>query len=137
MPNRWPTIKINGHEKFGFISKAGRLPPKEGIDPDRANYSVMINVSSKRDYEPYNAPVSMMMPPLTIADELTDEVEDLRSGIREYIAQESVKFVRGEKSVETDWEAYLETLDGLGLPRYLEIYQQTYDEQKERWAAVQ
>ena len=137
MPNRWPTININGHEKFGFISKMGRLPPKEGIDPDRADYNVMINVSSKRDYEPYNAPVSMMLPPLTIPDELIDEVEDLRSGIRDYIEIESVKFVRGEKSVETDWEKYLGDLDGLGLPRYLEIYNQLYEEQKEIWAAVQ
>ena len=45
--------------------------------------------------------------------------------------------MRGEKSVDTDWETYLEDLNRLGLPRYLEIYQQLYDEQKERWAAVQ
>ena len=78
-----------------------------------------------------------MLPPMIVPDELSDEVEDLQSGIGEYISQESVRFVRGENSVETEWETYLEKLNGLGLPRYLEIYQQLYNEQKERWAAVQ
>ena len=136
MPNRWNTVDINGDEKFGFISKVGRLPPKEGIDPDRAGYEEILQSSSNQNYEPYNAPASLMLPPLIIPTELTDELEDLNSGISEYIGQESVKFVRGEKSAEDDWETYLEDLDGLGLPRYLEIYQQLYDEQKDRWAAV-
>ena len=136
MPNRWNTVDINGDEKFGFISKVGRLPPKEGIDPDRTGYIDILQSSSKQNYDPYNAPVSLMLPPLIIADEFTDELADLNSGIREYIGQESVKFVRGEKSVEDDWQTYLEDLDSLGLPRYLEIFQQLYDEQKDRWAAV-
>ena len=136
MPNRWSTVDINGDEKFGFLSKAGRLPPKEGIDPDRAGYNEILHSSSKQNYDPYSAPVSLMLPPLIIPDELTDELEDLSSGIDEYIELESVKFVRGEKSVETDWQTYLEDLDSLGLPRYLEINQQLYDEQKDRWAVV-
>ena len=136
MPDRWNVVSIDGHEKFGR-NTFGRLPAKEGIDPDRAGYEAILYSSSKQNYEPYSAPVSLMLPPLVIADAFADEVEDLSNGISEYISQESVKFVRGEKSVETDWETYLETLDGLGLPRYLEIYQQTYDEQKGRWAAVQ
>ena len=136
MPNRWNTVDLNGDEKFGFLSKVGMPPPKEGIDPDRAGYEAILQSSSKQNYDPYSAPASLTLPPLIIADEITDELEDLDSGISEYIELESVKFVRGEKSVEDDWETYLEDLDGLGLPRYLEIYQQTYDEQKDRWAAV-
>ena len=134
MPNRWPTVKIRGHEKFGITTRIGRLPPKEGIDPDRANGTIMLEVSSKRDYEPYNAPLSLMMPELIIPDDLTDELEDLRNGIRDYIEIESIKFVRGEKSPETDWEKYLSDLDDLGMQRYLEIYNQLYNEQKELWA---
>ena len=137
MPNRWSTIDINGDEKFGFVSKVGRLPPKEGIDPDRAGYEEVLFSSSKQNYEPYSVPASMMLPPLIIGDELADEVEDLKNGIEEYIEIESVRFVRGEKSIETDWETYLGDLDGLGLGRYLEIHQQLYDEQKDRWTAVQ
>ena len=136
MPNRWPSINIVGDEKFNLAHRKGRFPIQEGVDPDRAGYEEVLQISSKKYYDQYNAPASLMLPPLVIADELTDEIEDLNSGIGEYIGQESVKFVRGEKSVEDDWETYLEDLDGLGLPRYLEIYQQTYDQQKDRWAAV-
>ena len=137
MPQRWPSVNIIGNEKFNLAHRKGRFPVQEGIDPDRAGYEEILQISSKKYYEPYSAPVSLTLPPLIIADELADEFTDLKSGIDEYIDQESVRFVRGEKSVETDWETYLETLDGLGLPRYLEINQQAYDEQKERWAAVQ
>ena len=136
MHGRWNTVDIDGDEKLSSRSKFGTLPPKEGVNPDRAGYEAILYSSSKQNYDPYSAPASLILPPLIIADNFADELEDLNNGIGEYIRLEAIKFVRGEKSVETDWETYLEDLDGLGLPRYLEIYQQTYDEQKDRWAAV-
>ena len=138
MPTRWNTVLINDSEKFDFGTKFGPMPEKQNVaNPDRDGYENILQSSSEQNYEPYNAPVSLMLPPLVIADAFADEVEDLSRAIDEYIEIESVKFVRGKKSIETDWETYLRDLDGLGLPRYLEIYQQMYDEQKERWAAVQ
>ena len=37
------------------------------------------------------------------------------------------KFIRGEASLENDWDSYLRELDNIGLKRYLEIYQEAYD----------
>ena len=137
MPTRWNTVYISEHEKFDSGTKFGPMPDKQDVEnPDRDGYENILHSSSQQNYNPYNAPVSLMLPPLAIPDNFADEIEDLSRAIDEYVELESVKFVRGEKSVETDWETYLEDLDGLGLPRYLEIYQQTYDEQKDRWAAV-
>ena len=37
------------------------------------------------------------------------------------------KFVRGEMSLDNDWDTYLKELENIGLSRLLEIYQAAYD----------
>ena len=133
-PNIGPTIYIDGSPQFGFLGALGLPPPEEGIDPDRSNYETILGTGSKNYYQPYNPPTSLILPPLTIPEQFADEVEDIGSAIRDYIGQESVKFIRGENSFEDGWDNYLQKLEGLGLPRYLEIYQAQYEAEKERWA---
>ena len=135
-PNIGPTIYIEGSPQFGFLGALGLPPPEEGVDPDRSNYETILGTGSKNYYQPYNPPASAILPPLTMREEFADEIEDIGSAIRDYISQESVKFIRGENSFESGWENYLEKLDGLGLTRYLEIYQGQYEAEKERWAVA-
>ena len=131
-PNRGPTVFLHGNEKFGILGRGGLLPPEDGspLDPERAD---ILEGSSKYYYDQYSPPVKMILPPLTIPEEFVDEVEDIGTAITDYISQESVKFIRGEKSVENDWDEYLQRLESLGLPRFLEIYQERYDAEKDRW----
>ncbi len=58
---------------------------------------------------------------------VADEVATLRTNITDYINQNSLQFVTGAKSLDKDWDAYVAGLDQLGLKRYLEIMQQSYD----------
>ncbi len=37
------------------------------------------------------------------------------------------KFIRGEASLQSDWDSYLGELDKIGLSRILDIYQEAYD----------
>jgi len=37
------------------------------------------------------------------------------------------KFIVGDLNVETDWNRYLTELKNLGVDRYLQIMQKTYD----------
>ena len=131
-PNRGPTIFLQGDEKFGILGRGGLLPPKDGgrINPERGD---ILEGSSKYYYDQYSPPVQMILPPITIPEELVDEVDDIGTAITDYISQESVRFIRGEKSVENDWDAYIQRLEGLGLPRFLEIYQERYNDEKDRW----
>jgi ABC-type glycerol-3-phosphate transport system substrate-binding protein len=58
---------------------------------------------------------------------LASEVATLQTNLENYIQQNALQFVTGSKNLDTDWDAYVKGLDGLGLKRYLEIQQTAYD----------
>jgi putative aldouronate transport system substrate-binding protein len=58
---------------------------------------------------------------------LASEVATLQTNIENYVQQNTLQFVTGSKNLDTDWDAYVKGLDGLGLKRYLEIQQTAYD----------
>ncbi len=58
---------------------------------------------------------------------LASEVATLQTNLENYIQQNSLQFITGSKNIDTDWDAYVKGLDGLGLKRYLEIQQTAYD----------
>ena len=39
----------------------------------------------------------------------------------------TARFIIGDVDIETGWDEYLAELDNIGLPRYLELVQQAYD----------
>ncbi len=59
--------------------------------------------------------------------ETADEQALLRQNITDYIVTNSIGFVTGSMNLETDWDAYVEGLNNLGLARYLELNQAAYD----------
>jgi putative aldouronate transport system substrate-binding protein len=58
---------------------------------------------------------------------LGSEMATLQTNINNYVDQSALQFITGVKSLDKDWDAYLKGLDGLGLPRYLQIQQEAYD----------
>jgi putative aldouronate transport system substrate-binding protein len=56
-----------------------------------------------------------------------DEQALLKQNITDYIVSNSLGFVTGSLSLETDWDSYVEGLNNLGLARYLELNQAAYD----------
>ncbi|GAA0304154.1 putative aldouronate transport system substrate-binding protein [Gracilibacillus halotolerans] len=59
--------------------------------------------------------------------EVIDELSMMRTNIEDYIYQNAVQFITGDKSLESDWDEYVEGFNRLGLDRYLEIMQQAFD----------
>jgi putative aldouronate transport system substrate-binding protein len=55
------------------------------------------------------------------------EAAELETNLATYYKEMMAKFIRGEASLENDWDSYLRELDNIGLKRYLEIYQEAYD----------
>ncbi|WP_030239330.1 MULTISPECIES: extracellular solute-binding protein [unclassified Streptomyces] len=55
------------------------------------------------------------------------ELATLQTNIGTFVQQSAVQFITGKKSLDSDWDAYVENLDRFGLKRFLEIYQQAYD----------
>lgn len=58
---------------------------------------------------------------------VADEQALLKQNITDYINTNALAFVTGSLNLETDWDAYVEGLNSLGLARYLEINQAAYD----------
>jgi putative aldouronate transport system substrate-binding protein len=61
---------------------------------------------------------------------VADEQALLKQNITDYINSNTLAFVTGSLSLDTDWDAYVEGLNNLGLARYLEISQAAYDAYK-------
>jgi putative aldouronate transport system substrate-binding protein len=58
---------------------------------------------------------------------LATEVATLQTNLENYVQQNALQFITGSKNLDSDWDAYVKGLDGLGLKRYLEIQQTAYD----------
>jgi putative aldouronate transport system substrate-binding protein len=56
-----------------------------------------------------------------------NELATLQTNIENYVQQNSLQFITGSKNIDTDWDAYVKGLDGLGLSRFLEIQQEAFD----------
>ncbi|MGI6381352.1 MAG: twin-arginine translocation signal domain-containing protein [Anaerolineae bacterium] len=81
---------------------------------------------SQNVYAPYGVQ-DKILPPLAFTAEQANELGELDTVVNSYQDQSFAEFVTGGLDPEQDWETYLERLDGLGLQRYLEIYQEAYD----------
>ncbi len=58
---------------------------------------------------------------------LSSELATLQTNIETYVQQNSLQFITGSKNIDSDWDAYVKGLSGLGLDRYLQIQQEAYD----------
>lgn len=68
-------------------------------------------------------PVWQLWPDPAVADEQAL----LKQNITDYINTSALAFVTGSMNLDTDWDTYVQGLEGLGLARYLEINQAAYD----------
>jgi putative aldouronate transport system substrate-binding protein len=57
------------------------------------------------------------------------ELSTLLTNVETYIATSTAEFVTGvrDPNSDGDWQSYLDGMDGLGVDRYLEIWQNAYD----------
>ncbi|MER5182256.1 hypothetical protein ABT009_28540 [Streptomyces sp. NPDC002896] len=55
------------------------------------------------------------------------ELATLQTNIGTFVQQSAVQFITGKKSLDSDWDSYVKNIDKLGLERFLQIYQQSYD----------
>ena len=58
------------------------------------------------------------------------ELATLKTNLDSYVNQGQLAFITGSKNIDTDWDAWVKGLDGVGMKRYLELNQQAYDKHK-------
>jgi putative aldouronate transport system substrate-binding protein len=61
---------------------------------------------------------------------VSGELATLKTNLDSYVTQGQLAFITGSKNIDTDWDAFVQGLDGVGMKRYLELNQQAYDKYK-------
>lgn len=57
------------------------------------------------------------------------ELAQLQTNLDDYVTRTNAEFITGQRNIKDDaaWAEYVQGLDGLGLPRYLELMQKAYE----------
>ena len=103
-----------------FASHTGMTVPADG------HYEQMLYDATVNDYWPYKAEKSV--PPLYMDDSIASEFAELQTLLVDYCNEAASQFITGVRDIDAEWDRYLDELDRLGLQRFLEIYQASYDE---------
>jgi putative aldouronate transport system substrate-binding protein len=82
-----------------------------------------------QNYQPYGMPVENIVPPLWYSAEDTSELAMLRTNINTFVDENIAKFVIGSNNInsDADWNNFQAQLKSIGIDRYLQIIQRTYD----------
>ena len=70
-------------------------------------------------------------PKLSYTAEEASERATLRADLENYLRQAKAQFMTGEIDVEEGWDSFVNTVNGMGLERLIEIEQAAYDRYQE------
>ncbi|WP_163544104.1 extracellular solute-binding protein [Occultella kanbiaonis] len=81
------------------------------------------------DYNQYAQPQELTLPPLIFEEASAAQRADLGATLTSYVVQQTAKFATAELDINDDavWQSYLDDLDAQGLPTFLDLYKQAYD----------
>lgn len=88
-----------------------------------ASYEYRLYLASKA-YEPYFPEETM---PVIWADQdASEENAQLRVIITDYVNQAMTRFITGDMDLETEWDSYVQALEGMNLETYIKYFQDGY-----------
>ena len=64
---------------------------------------------------------------LVFTEEEQEVITEYQATINDYVLQSFSEFVTGIKNVDTDWDAYVEEFNRMGLSEYMGAVQSCYD----------
>ncbi|GHU84861.1 ABC transporter substrate-binding protein [Spirochaetia bacterium] len=128
------------HPEFGKITWGPRFPSYRSFEyrssiqsaedmraPDGSGRDRYGEFNIKQMYVPYAQKVENLIPPLYYSPEHSLEMSTLVTTINTYVNESIAKFTVGDMNIETGWAAFQTNLKNLGLERYLQIIQTSYD----------
>lgn len=112
-----------------YTSDDVRLEFAAGEKPEE-NLEVILFNQTNSNYEPYRAPIEMVLPPLFFTEDQSTELADLEKTILDYVDQMTARFITGDLNLVNEWDNYLKTLENMNLAGLLKINQDSYDSTK-------
>ena len=100
-------------------------PYAEGVIPTEGRQVVLYKGSL--DHEKVRQPLESVLPDLYMTEEQAAEMSLLSTTVQDTQKEAMVQFITGAKDIDSEWDAYVTNLENVGLARYLEIWQESYD----------
>ncbi|MFG6352038.1 MAG: extracellular solute-binding protein [Oscillospiraceae bacterium] len=72
------------------------------------------------------------LPKLVVAQEDTDEYRMILNEVKTYVQEMYIKFITGQANLDSDWDTYMNTLNGMDLPYATECMQKAYNAYQNR-----
>lgn len=80
-------------------------------------------------YEPFKVDRANVIPNLYFSDEDITILSDL-STITKYVNESTARFITGDLDISKEWDTYSSELNDMGYEKFVEIYQNAYDDVK-------
>lgn len=116
----------NTYWKMGNVYTSDELF-RGGYSTGEHNIDKMTYEASAFFYLPYVADEDSKMPPVKYSTEQSEELQLYAVTIQDYIDETIGTWVTTDTDIDASWDEYLETLEAMGLSRFLEIQQEAYD----------
>jgi putative aldouronate transport system substrate-binding protein len=129
-----------GDEWYGNVAWGLRMPvympytyrnwpqtPEDARAPDGAGLERFLETKTRDNYAPYGQPMDTIIPPMYYQSDSATEMATLVADITTYVDETIAKFITGDMNIDAQWPAFQTNLKNLGLDRYLQIVQNTYD----------
>ncbi|MDR3127851.1 MAG: extracellular solute-binding protein [Bifidobacteriaceae bacterium] len=73
-------------------------------------------------------PVGKVPFPLTyLTEEESEQITDLSSDLQTAVQSWEGKFITGKEDINTKWDTYVQTIQSIGIDKYVKVYQEAYD----------
>jgi putative aldouronate transport system substrate-binding protein len=131
-PATWVALVAYGVNNLGWGNSAPRYFSVE-VRENRAIDAE--NVEETASYLNYHAVSEVyeqfkhdeVLPSLFYSEQQARELAQVEAVLKDFIVQSMIQFITGDRSLDSDWESYLEELDRIGIDQFVSINQAAYD----------
>lgn len=118
-----------GWAQLGVQYRSHDYRATQATDPNNPSYAAELDHATSDAYEPYKQPKEWQLPPLIFDQAAAADNADIAATLANHVPQSLAKFTIGQLDIhdDDDWNDYVDKIDAIGLPRYLENYQKAYE----------
>lgn len=123
---------IVGYSSSEFRFSQASYQESDDFDLFAPNASEVVLYRATKDlYEPYATDEWANIPKLNFLVEENTSVQTIKVELEKFIAESKVQFITGVLDINDDsaWQTYVDSLESMGMPKLIEVYQTAYDRQ--------
>ncbi len=103
----------------------------EAVDPDRPTFEKALYEATRDAWFPYAQPEELQPVPFALNDEQAEESSTIQTSINQYVEEMEAQFILGRVDLDEGWDDFVDQLNQLGLPAYVELNRVAYQASQE------